>query len=260
MWNLLAGYSGLVSLGQPSFIGIAAYTLGVLLMAGLPPYLCIIISGVTAAAFCFLISFPLLRMRGIFFAIGTLTISEALRVFFTNFKPTEETAIWGGAGIPILARVSLTELYYIALFICVISIFLLRYILNSKFGLGLMAIRDNETAAYSCGVNSFKCKLYVFVIVSFFTGIIASIFYLFQGHVEPFSVFGISWTMIMLIAAVIGGIGTFEGPFIGAAIVVFLHQMLAKFAGLSLIIEGIIILVIILIAPKGIMGVIKRKA
>ena len=257
MWNLLAGYVGLVCLGQSSFIGFAAYTVGALLMVDISPYLAIIVGGIAAAALCVMVSIPLLRMRGIFFAIGTLVVSEALRVFFTNFKPVAETAVWGGAGIPIKAYISPTELYYIALILSVISILLLKFVLNSKFGLGLMAIRDNEAAAISCGVNSFRSKLYAFVFSSFLTGIAASVFYLFQGHVEPFGAFGMSWNMAMLIAVIIGGMGTLEGPFIGAAIIVFFQQMLAGFAGLSLILEGIIIVVIILTMPRGIMGVVK---
>jgi branched-chain amino acid transport system permease protein len=258
MWNLLAGYAGLVSLGQSSFIGFAAYTVGALLMMDISHYLAIIPGGVAAAALCVIVSIPLLRMRGIFFAIGTLVVSEALRIFFTNFKPVAETAVWGGAGIPIKAYISPTALYYLALILSLISLLLLKFILNSKFGLGLMAIRDNEAAAISCGVNSFRSKLYAFILSSFLTGIAASVFYLFQGHVEPFGAFGMSWNMAMLIAVIIGGLGTLEGPLIGAAIIVFFQQMLAGFAGLSLIIEGIIIVVIILTMPKGIMGVVKN--
>lgn len=258
MWNLLAGYTGLICLGHAAFIGIAGYAVGVLLMIGVSPYLCIIIGGIAAAALCALISFPILRMRGIFFAIGTLVVGEALRVFFTNFKPVEGTAMWGGAGIPIRANLSITQLYYLALAVSVLSIIMLRALLNSKFGLGLIAIRDNEPAAISCGVNSFKSKFYAFLISSFSTGIIASVFYFFQGHIEPFSAFSVNWTMTPLIAVVIGGMGTLEGPMVGVAIVVFLQQMLARYAGLSLMIHGIIVVAIVMIMPKGIVGTLKE--
>lgn len=257
MWNLLAGYTGLVCLGQASFIGIAGYTIGTLLMIGVSPYLCMVLGGVAAAALCALISIPILRMRGIFFAVGTMVVGEALRVFFTNFKPVEGTAIWGGAGIPVRANVPVTTLYYLALIVSVVSIIILKFILNSKFGLGLIAVRDNEASALSCGVNSFRTKLYAFILSSFLTGVAASVFYFFQGHVEPFSAFSINWTMVLLIAVIIGGMGTLEGPILGAAIVVFLQQMLARYAGLSLLIQGIIIVVIVLIIPKGIVGTVK---
>lgn len=252
MWNLLAGYTGLVCLGHASFIGVSAYTVGVLMMLDIPYPLGIIAGGFSAALLSLLIAIPTFKMKGIFFAIGTLTVSEALRAFFTTFKPAGGGAIWGGAGIPIKAAVSLRELYYFMIPIAIISLITLRLILKSKIGLGLMAIRDDETVARTCGVQVFKCKLYSFLMASFFTGLAAGSFYLYQGHVEPVSAFGINWTMLLMIAVIIGGIGTLEGPLIGAGLAVFLHIALARYAGLSLLIEGFLILTIMLLQPKGI--------
>jgi branched-chain amino acid transport system permease protein len=257
MWNLLAGYTGLICLGHASFIGIAAYTVGIFAMTGLPYYLGIIAGGLTAAMLSALIAIPTFKMKGVFFAIGTLIVSEALRAFFTVFKPASG-AIWGGAGIPIRTAVSLKELYYFILPVALASIILLKLILNSKIGLGLMAIRDNETAALTCGVPIFKCKLYSFLISSFFTGLAAGAFYIYQGHVEPVSAFGVTWTMLLIIAVTIGGMGTIEGPIIGAGIAVFLQIALARYAGLSLFIEGFLILVIMLLQPRGIAHFLRR--
>ncbi|MEM2442273.1 MAG: branched-chain amino acid ABC transporter permease [Candidatus Bathyarchaeia archaeon] len=251
MWNLLAGYTGLICLGHASFIGISAYTVGIFTMLNLPYQLGIVVGGFSAALLSLLIAVPTFRMRGIFFAIGTLTVSEALRAFFTTFKPTEG-AIWGGAGIPIKTAISLRELYFFMIPVAIVSLIILRLILKSKVGLGLMAIRDDETAARTCGVRVFKCKLYSFLISSFFTGLAAGSFYIYQGHVEPVSAFGINWTMLLMIAVVIGGIGTLEGPLIGAGIAVFLHIALARYAGLSLLIEGLLILSIMLLQPRGV--------
>lgn len=262
MWNILAGYSGLVSLGQPAFVGLAGFTLGAISLAGLSPYFGIVAGGAAAAGFAFVIAFPTLRLRGLYFSIGTLMVTEAMTIFFISWKPPGATsATWGGAGIEILnaASVSLTELYYLSLVVGVGSILVVRYVLKSKIGLGLMAIRDNEGAASSLGVNIFRLKMYSLVISAFVTGLAAGVFYLFQGEIEPVSGFGIPWLMIMLMATILGGIGTQEGPIVGAAIVVALQETLAAYAGVNLLIQGLILVAIISIAPRGIIGTIRKN-
>ena len=166
----------------------------------------------------------------------------------------------GGAGYMVkgVTGVSMAEFYWLALVIGSASIFLMRLILRSTLGLGLASIRDNDRAAASCGIDVFKLKLYSFVIGAFVTGIAGSIFYIYQGYIEPASAFNIRWTMIVMLATVIGGLGTEEGPMIGTAIVVFLHFLLARYAGISLLIQGIILVGIMLLAPQGILGFIRK--
>lgn len=262
MWNLVAGYSGLISLGQPAFIGLAGYSLGVVTLYGLSPFLGIVAGGLLAAAFAVVVSVPTFRMKGIYFAIGTWIVAEALRIFFNAWRPAEAAAAtWGGAGISIKAAagISIVQIYYLALTVGFGSIFLMRIILKSKLGLELMAIRDNEATASSSGVDVFRCKLYSFVIGAFVTGIAAGVFYLFQGHIEPISGFGVNWTIILVTAVIIGGIGTIEGPIAGTAIAVLLQQLLARYVGVSLIIQGIILVAIISLTPRGIVGTIQRS-
>jgi branched-chain amino acid transport system permease protein len=261
MWNLLAGYSGLVSLGGPAFVGVAGYTLGALSLAGVSPFIGIVFAGAVAAGFAFLISFPTLRLRGLYFSIGTLMVTEAMSLFFVAFKPPgASSAQWGGAGIVIRGAetVTLTDLYYLAVAVGVISIFVVHYVLKSKLGLGLKAIRDNENAASSLGVNIFRSKMYSLMIAGFVTGLASAVFYINQGLIEPISGFGIPWLMIMLMATIVGGIGTEEGPIIGAAVVVLLQQYLASFIGVNLLIQGVILVVIISIAPMGIWGSVRK--
>ena len=260
-WNLLAGYSGLVSLGGPAFVGIAGYTLGALSLAGISPILGIIAATGAAAGFAFLIAFPTLRLRGLYFSIGTLMVTEAMSLFFIAFRPPGASSDeWGGAGIVIksAASVSLNELYYLALIAGVTSFLVVRYVLRSKLGLGLMAIRDNERAASSLGVNIFRSKMYSLMISAAVTGLAAAVFYLFQGQIDPTSGFGIPWLIIMLMATIMGGIGTQEGPIIGAAITVAIQQFLAAYAGFNLLIQGLILIAVISVAPRGIYGVLQR--
>ena len=260
MWNLLAGYSGLVSLCPAAFIGLAGYTLAIGTWVGLPWYLGIIAGAIVAAAFAALISFPVFRLRGIYFAIGTLVLPEILRFVFTIWAPVGEPVYGGGAGYTVkgIAEVTRGEIYWMALAIGIASIFLMRYILHSKLGSGLAAIRDNDNTAASCGINVFKLKLYSFVISAFVTGIAGAIFYLYQGYIEPVSAFSIRWLVPIMLATVIGGEGTEEGPIVGTIIVVVLYFKLGRYAQISLIIQGVILITIMLLAPQGIMGSIRK--
>jgi branched-chain amino acid transport system permease protein len=256
MWNLLAGYSGLISLCPAAFIGLAGYTMTVMTWLGFPYYVGIIPGGIVAALFAVLISIPVFRMKGIYFAIGTLVVPEILRFVFLLWRPVGGALDGGGRGYTVLgvAEVPQSQTYWFALAIGIVSILVMRYILRSKLGSGLAAIRDNDSTAACCGVNVFKLKLYSFVIAAFVTGIAGAIFYIYQGFIEPVSAFSIQWLITIMLATVIGGEGTEEGPIVGTIIVVFLYFLLARYAEISLIIQGIILVIIMLLAPKGILG------
>jgi len=260
MWNLLAGYSGLICLCPAAFIGLAGYTLVMGTWVGLPIYLGIIAGGIVAAAFALLISIPVFRLRGIYFAIGTLIVPEALKYVFLIWRPVGGALQGGGAGYVLKGATgfSLTDVYWLALVIGIASIFLMRIILHSKLGLGLAAIRDNDNTAASSGINVFNLKLYSFVIAAFVMGIAGTIFYIFQAYIEPISAFSIRWLITLLLATVIGGEGIEEGPIVGTVIVVILHFWLARYAGISLLIQGALLVIIMLLAPQGIMGYVRK--
>jgi len=256
MWNLLAGYSGLISLCPAAFIGLAGYTMTIMTWLGLPYYVGIIPGALVSALFAMLISIPAFRLRGIYFAIGTLVVPEILRVVFLLWKPVGGPLDGKGRGYTVhgVAEISRSQPYWFALAIVIASIFLMRYILRSKFGTGLAAIRDNDNTAASCGIHVFSLKLYSFVIAAFVTGIAGTIFYIYQGFIEPASAFSIRWLITIMLATVIGGEGTEEGPIVGTIIVVILYFLLARYAEISLIIQGIILIGIMLLAPQGIVG------
>jgi branched-chain amino acid transport system permease protein len=261
MWNLLAGYSGLTFLGPAALVGLAGYALVIVTWNDLPFYLGIIGGGMAAAAFAALIAIPTFRMRGIYFAIGTLVVPEVLRNVFYVWKPIQGDFIGGGAGYMIkgIEGLSLTEFYWLALAIGIVSILVMRVVLRSKLGLGLAAIRDSDRAAASSGVDVFRSKLYAFVIAAFVMGAAGAIFYVYQGSIQPPGAFNIRWLMTCLLATVIGGIGTEEGPIVGTIIIVFLHFLLARYGELSLLIQGVILVVIMLLLPGGIIGLVRRK-
>lgn len=260
MWNLLAGYCGLISLCQPAFIGLAGYTLVIFTWSGLPFYLGIIAGGIVAAVFAVGISLPVFRLKGVYFAIGTLIVPEMLKIVFYLWRPVGGELHGGGAGYMIkgVSGISLTENYWLALVVGIVSIFVMRSILGSKIGLGLAAIRDNDNTAASSGVNVFHLKLYAFVISAFVTGLAGAVFFVYQGYIEPVSTFNVSWTITLMIATVIGGMGTQAGPVIGTVIVVVLHFLLARYEGISLLVQGIILVVVLLLAPQGIVSSLRE--
>lgn len=257
MWNLLAGYAGLVSLGTQIFIGLGGYTLAVLTeYYNFPVWLGVLFGGVVAVLFALVISVPIFRMRGVYFTIATWIVAEALLVFFSNWAYVRQ-----GMGFFIRAAYKLTtaELYYAALFLGLGAVVLVYVLLRTKLGLGLMAMRDEETAAETAGVEIFRSKLACFLISSFVVGLAGGVFYLSQVFIQPYAAFGINWTIAVVFMVIIGGIGTIEGPVIGAVIYVILQQYLSEYVGVSLLILGAVAILVILVSPAGIMGSVQKK-
>ena len=260
MWNLLAGYSGLIFLGPAAFIGLGGYTMTIMTWLDIPYYVGIIAGAIVAALFAMLISIPVFRLKGIYFAIGTLVVPEVLRYVFMLWKPVGGPLDGLGRGYPVhgIIDVSRVEVYWLGLAVAIGSILVVGYILRSKLGMGLAAIRDNDSTAESSGINVFNLKLYSFVIAAFVTGLAGTIFYIYQGAIEPRSAFSVQWLVTIMLATVIGGEGTEEGPIVGTIVVVLLYFLLARYAEISLIIQGVILVGIMLLAPEGIVGSIKK--
>lgn len=257
MWNLLAGYSGLISLGQQMFIGTGGYSLAVLSMYhGLPIFLSVFLGGVISVLLAILISMPIFRMKGVYFAIGTWIIAEALGICFSN---------WGyvryGMGLFIQPayKLSMSTIYYAALVLCIGSIAAIYLLLRSNLGLALMAIRDDDAASEAIGVNIFRCKFTCFLLSAFITGMTAGVLYLNTIFIQPFEAFGIGWTVKLLFIVIIGGLGTVAGPIVGATVFVMLQQYLSEYVGFNLIILGTITIAVIFFTPKGIVGTFQEK-
>ena len=260
MWNLLGGYCGLLSLCQPAFMGLGGYTLVLFTWTGFPFYMGILGGAFVAVLFSILISPAVFRLRGIYFSIGTLVVPEALRIIFLNWRFVGEQIHGKGAGYMIkeLEGLSMTHIYWFAILIGLASVFIVRLILASKIGMGLAAIRDNDEAASTSGINIFNLKLFAFAISACITAIAGAVFFMFQGYISPSVSFSMKWTITMILATVIGGISTEEGPIIGTAIIVFLHFVLARYAGISLVIQGALLIIVMLLAPQGIMGFLRK--
>jgi branched-chain amino acid transport system permease protein len=260
MWNLLAGYTGLICLCPHAFVGLAGYTLAIGSWLGVPFQAGLIAGAAVAALFALLISYPVFRMKGIYFAIGTLILPEALRVGFSYWRPVGNVYQGMGAGYSVTGvdGVTLGDTYWLGLAIVVASIFLVHMILRARLGLGLTAIRDNENTAASAGVNVFRLKLSSFLIAAFIMGIAGAAYYIYSPRIDPVSGFNIRWLLMPLMATVIGGEGIEEGPIIGAAIVTFLTFLLASYGAWSLLIQGIILVVVVTTMPQGIAGLLRQ--
>jgi branched-chain amino acid transport system permease protein len=256
MWNLLAGFSGLLALCPAAFIGLGGYTLTILSWLGIPYYWGIVAGGFTAALFAGLISVSVFRMKGVYFAIGTLVVPAILRLVFLRWRPVGGDLQGGGAGYIVkgVSDIPSEITYWLGLSIGIASIVIIGIILRSKFGFGLAAVRDNDVSASSLGIDVFRLKLSSFLIAAFVIGIAGAIFYTYQGYIEPNSAFDINWLMIVLLATVTGGIGLEWGPFVGTIVVVILHFQLARYPGYSLLIQGLLLIGIMLVAPQGLLG------
>jgi branched-chain amino acid transport system permease protein len=257
MWNLLSGYSGLISLGQQSFVGLGGYTVAVLSSYyGINLWLSVCLGGIASVLLALFMSLFIFRMKGVYFAIGTWIFAEALLVWFSNWAYVKY-----GSGLFIKAPdgLSMEKIYFAAFTVGAGSVALVYFILRSRLGLGLMAMRDDDVVSETLGVEVFRSKLYCFLISAFVTGVTAGIFYIFQIFIQPYKAFAIDWTVKLVFMVIIGGIGTIEGPIVGAIIYVILSQFLAEYFSVSMLFLGGIAIVVILVAPKGIMGTLQEK-
>jgi branched-chain amino acid transport system permease protein len=187
-------------------------------------------------------------------------VPEVLRIVFLLWRPIGGVLHGAGAGYRLkgLEGISMAEIYWLALSVAIISFLIIRSVLSSRFGLGLAAIRDSDSTAASSGVNVFILKLFSFLLGATVTGLAGGIFYTYQKYIEPTSAFSIRWTMILMLSSVIGGLGIEVGPIFGTLVVVFLHFFLARYPGWNLLIQGALLIIIMLIAPKGMTGFIRK--
>ena len=261
LWNLLAGYAGLVSIGQQAFVGLGGYTLFLAsLWLGINPLLGMPLAGILAGLFAIPVAFLLFRLRGAYFTIGSWVIADVLQQVFLQVD-----AVGGGSGISLPAaivksiaatrdaREYLVYWTFLALAVAVLGLIVL--LLRTRWGLALQAIRDNEVAAKSNGVDVNRARLVVFVLAAAGTAMIGAMIFLQRLTITPVSGFSLNdWTVNVIFITVIGGIGRVEGPIVGAIVYLVLREFLADLGSIYLIILGIIGILVMLRAPKGLWG------
>lgn len=276
-WNLLAGYGGMVSIGQQAFVGIGAYAMfSAVVVLGWDPVPSVLIAGVAGLLLAVPTAFFVFRLNGAYFAIGTWVIADVVRLLVAQWKQ-----LGGGTGtsLPRSATKDMWFLdaiknlfdvkssfardilaYWIALLFAILTVGGIYWLLKRKQGLGLSAIRDNMQAARSLGVDSEKIKWMVFMLASFGTGLVGGLIYLQTARISPDAAFSVvDWTAYIIFIVVIGGIGTIEGPVIGVVVFYILQSLFADYGSWYLIMLGLIGIILMLFSPKGIWGVFSDK-
>ena len=266
LWNLLAGYAGLVSVGQQAYVGLGAYVMfGCTMLAGVPPLISVLLSGLVAAAISVPVAALIFRLRGHYFAIGTWVVAEVFRLV-----AAQVSALGGGSGVSLPASIVTSMaasraareylLYWLSLALVVTVLALIFALLRSRYGLALTAIRDNEAAARASGVDVGRVKLVVYVVTAFGTGLAGALIFLQKLCVSPETAFSVNdWTAFVIFIVVIGGIGRVEGPIIGAIVFFALRQVFADLGTTYLLMLGVIAIVVMLMAPQGIWGLVVRR-
>jgi branched-chain amino acid transport system permease protein len=261
MWNLLAGYGGMVSIGQQAFFGVGGY--GMLILAnycGVSPFVAVPIAAVIATVVAIPVSLVAFRLEGGYFAIGTWVIAEVFRLTVANVS-----VLGGGSGtsltalqdVPRALRESLT--LWLALIIVAAAIGLLYVFLRSKAGLALTAMRDNAVAASSQGVDVKRARLFVYLVSACGTALAGGLYFLGNLRISPDAVFSVNWTAFGIFIVLIGGLGTLEGPILGALIFFVLNKFLSDYGTWYLIGLGALAIVVTMFFPQGLWGFVSRR-
>jgi ABC-type branched-subunit amino acid transport system permease subunit len=260
MWNLLAGYAGLVSVGQQAFVGLGAYFVLILALHGFSPFAALpvaaIVSGVAALPMWWLVS----RLRSGYFAIATWVLAATIMLIIEKFS-----SIGGGSGLPLpgFAGMDPTLLtaytYWAGLAVTVLALAGTYLLLRGRIGLVLTAVRDDEVAARSSGSRVGLALLLVYVVAGIGCGAAGGVLAISQLQVQPSADFSVQWTAEMAFATIIGGLGTIEGPIIGTIVYMVLQQTLASYNAWYLIILGLVAILVALFARRGLWGLVDER-
>jgi branched-chain amino acid transport system permease protein len=276
-WNLLAGYAGLMSVGQQLFVGLGAYSMfAVVILWGLDPLLGLPLGGIIAVLIAIPTAIFTFRLRGAYFAVATWVFAEVARLAFSQWK-----SLGGGTGMSLpngttksmFGVHALRELfgvntayaveiltYLIALTLALLTIITIYFFLRTKAGLGLTAVRDNQDAAKSVGIHATALKVLVFLVTAFGTGMCGALIYIQKARISPDAAFSvIDWTAYVIFIVIIGGIGSIEGPIVGVIALFLLQKFFADFGAVYLIALGMFSIVTMLFAPEGVWGLFSRR-
>ena len=256
MWNLMAGYGGMVSIGQQAFFGIGGYVMLALgNFAGMNPFVAIPIGALVAGLVALPVSYVAFRLQGGYFAIGTWVISEVFRLSISNIS-----AVGGGSGTTLTALRGIEKAtregvtYWMALVCVVASVALVYLFLRSKRGLALLAIRDNEVAAESQGIPVRRMKLAVYAVAAFGAGLAGALYFVGNLRISPDAAFSVNWTAFAIFMVVIGGLGRIEGPLVGAILFWALNKFLSDYGTWYLLGLGMLAILVTIFFKQGLWG------
>jgi len=247
-WNILGGFTGQTSLGHAAYFGLGSLITRLLWTGGFPLFASLLAGSVVAVLFALLIGVPAFRLKGVYFAIGTLALAQILNITVGNVFPAISSL-----PIDMLATYQLLPRYFLFFAIAILTILSTYLLVNSKWGLGIMAVREEEDAAESLGVSALRHKLLALTLSAFFTGLAGGAFaYYHVSYYYQFPFLPV-WSFDALTMVYIGGQGTIIGPIIGAIFFVFLREYLALNLGeYHLIVFGVLFILVVLFLPGGI--------
>jgi branched-chain amino acid transport system permease protein len=266
MWNLLAGYAGLISVGQQAFVGLGGYVFFALtILAGVPVMAALPLTGLIVGAIAIPTGLLAFRLRGAYFAIGTWVIAEVYRLL-----AVQAPGLGGGSGISLPTDIvksvassrDLREflIYWIALALALASILIVWRLLRSRWGLALTAIRDSEVASQSLGIRTLRTKFVVYVMVAGFSAVVGAFIFLQKLRISPDAAFSVNeWSAFVIFIVVIGGVGTIEGPVIGVVVFFLLRELLADWGTWNFIVMGLVAMAVMLVDKRGIWGALVAR-
>ena len=257
-WNIIGGYTGYVSFGHAVFFGIGAYTAGMLeVYLNINPFISMIVGGITASIFALITAYPFLKLRGPYFALGTLGLAEMIKTIIINEKKWTKGAI--GLEIPGKFFVRTSPLtYYLTIYtIALASILLVYAVEHSDLGLALKAIRDNPDAAEMSGVNSTKYAIIAYTLSAITPGLAGAFYINYMTYIDPYTVFSASISVGCVAMAEFGGSGTVLGPVLGTAIIFALTEFLrGVLIQTYLIVYGVLLIIVVMFMPGGVLRII----
>ena len=264
-WNLVAGYAGQVSMGQHAFFGLGAYTTAIIWLHDITKTgyyfdpVTMILSGFVPVVLAVVIGIPLLsRLHGDYFALGTLGIGEIIKVIFV--KGGKFTGGSDGLHLDSSIYSSLKPYYWVALLLAICVTTVLYFLVRSRVGLALGAIREDETSAASHGVRVLRYKMIAFALGAFFAGICGSLYGMYLFNINPDAMFRLDWTLYPVLMCVIGGSGTILGPVIGVFFMTAVFSIAdVFFVGMQPVLAGIFIILVMKFMPGGLIGLVRRK-
>jgi branched-chain amino acid transport system permease protein len=261
-WNIISGYTGYIDFGAVGYYGIGSYVTALLMSKGHIPFLVsILMSGFTSAAIALPIGLPTLRLKGAYFGIATLAFAEAMKQIVLEFDKTVGIDFFEGPhGITLPIGPKNEFFYYVGFVVMMAVIGITYWIKQSKFGYALRAIHEAEHAAELSGVDTLRAKIKAYMISAFFLGIIGGIETYWLTYITPHMVFDVLITIQMVVMALLGGVGTLLGPVVGASFLTIIYELLHRdFPYTYTIIVGFIVVVVVLLMPKGIVGTLEAK-
>lgn len=262
LWNLMAGYGGMASFGQHAFLGAGAYaTVACALLAGINPFLAAVAGAVVSGLIAWPTSRLVFQLKGPYFAIGTWVVAEVLRLCVTNTR-----WLGGGTGLSLTRAMQSMDSWmreactlWLGIVVGVGTVSGVYLLMRSRTGRALAALRDNETAAESVGISIVPTKLLIYVVSATGFGLVGGLISLTQLRITPDSAFSMNWTIVMVFIAVIGGVGTVEGPLVGALLYFLLRQTLSEYGNVYLAVLGLCAILTMLFMPTGIWGAFSRR-